>query len=241
MQRISEVVAHTLKAMCDYASVGMTTQELDHYGGHLLQRAGARSAPHLLYGFPAFTCISVNHAAAHGIPSSKIILREGDLINIDVSAELNGYFGDNGSSFVLGKDLHGHQSLVNASREILHDAISNIKGGVAIAAIGGRIERQARQRGFRVIKNLVGHGIGRQLHEHPKEIPCFNDPSNKMRFQKNTVVALETFISTKASYVYPQSDGWTYAAKDGSYIAQHEHTLIVTDDEPIILTAANGI
>lgn len=196
--------------------------------------------PAVTYGFPGFTCISVNEEAAHGIPSSRI-LKSGDLVNIDVSAELDGYFADNGCSFVLGEDLNGHQKLVDASVQILYAALRQIHGGTKIAELGLFIETEAKRRGFETIRNLVGHGIGRNLHEAPTEIPCFYDKSNFGRFRKNSVVAVETFISTKARYVYEGANGWTYSARDGSFVAQHEHTILITDHEPIILTAANGI
>lgn len=241
MQRIGEAVAVTLRKMTEFAAPGMSTKELDNFGAAILKSYGAKSAPYVSYGFPGWTCISVNKAAAHGIPSEKIILTEGDLINIDVSAELDGYFADNGGSFVLGRDLHAHQRLVDSSKLILHNAISNIKGGIRISDIGWQIEKEAKRLGFTTIKNLVGHGIGRALHEEPKEIPCFNDRSNTKRFRKNSVVAIETFISTKANYVYETDNGWTYTTRDGSYVAQHEHTIVVTDSQPLILTSSNGI
>ena len=118
MKKASEAVALTLKAMRDYASPGMTTKALDDFGRKLLKDFGARSAPALTYGFPGWTCISVNHEIAHGIPTHKKILREGDLVNIDVSAELNGYWADNGGSVILGKDIYGHQRLVVTSKNI---------------------------------------------------------------------------------------------------------------------------
>ncbi|GAB3308355.1 type I methionyl aminopeptidase [Hymenobacter tenuis] len=241
MQQVSAAVATTLKQMRAYAQPGMSTLELDEYGGRLLAALGARSAPRLAYGFPGWTCISVNQEVAHGIPAARKTLQEGDLINIDVSAELNGFWGDNGGSFVLGADLHQHRPLVDASRQILRTAISRIRGGVRIAEVGGLIEAEARKCGFRVIKNLVGHGIGRSLHEEPQEIPNYFDRYNLKRFKKHSVVAVETFISTRASIAHQLGDGWTMATKDGSYVAQHEHTLIVTDGQPIILTEANGI
>ncbi|GAB2953612.1 type I methionyl aminopeptidase [Hymenobacter coalescens] len=241
LQQISTAVATTLQQMRAYAQPGMSTLELDEYGGRLLAELGARSAPRLTYGFPGWTCISVNQEVAHGIPSAQKVLQEGDLINIDVSAELNGFWADNGGSFVLGADLHQHRPLVEASRQILRTAISRIRGGVRIADIGGLIEAEARKAGFRVIKNLVGHGVGRSLHEEPKEIPCYYDRHNLKRFKKNSVVAVETFISTRASLAHQLGDGWTLATKDGSFVAQHEHTLVVTDGQPLILTAANGI
>lgn len=241
MKKVSEAVASTLKEMIAYAKPGMTTLELDHYGARLLAEFGARSAPKLSYGFPGCTCISVNNEFCHGIPSSKKILREGDLINIDVSAELNGYWSDNGNSFVLGADIHGHNPLIDASKQILLKAISQIRGGVRISDIGFLMETEARKRGFRVIKNLTGHGIGRSLHEAPSEIANYRDPFNKTRFRKNAVIAIETFISTASTYAETLADGWTMAGNKGGYMAQHEHTIVVTDGMPMILTEMNGI
>jgi methionyl aminopeptidase len=241
IKKISEVVGVTLKKMREFARPGMSTAVLDCYGATLLKQAGARSAPGITYGFPGATCISVNKEAAHGIPSEKLLLKEGDLINIDVSAELDGYFADNGGSFVLGPDIHNHKALIEASKQILYNAIHQIKGGVKIAEIGRLIETEAKYAGFNVIRNLVGHGIGRSLHEEPSEIPNFYDKFNTKRFRNNTVVAVETFISTRASYVYESSNGWTYTTRDGSFVAQHEHTIIVTDGEPVVLTASNQI
>lgn len=195
MHRVSEAVGQTLKLMRHYAEPGMSTKELDNYGGVILKEFGARSAPYETYEFPGFTCISVNQEIAHGIPAKTKILQEGDLINIDVSAELNGFWSDNGGSFVLGQDIYHHQPLVDASKEILKRAISNIKGGIKIADIGFVIENEAKKRGYKVIKNLAGHGVGKSLHEKPEDILNYRVKSNRERFQKNTTVAVETFIS----------------------------------------------
>ncbi|CCH52687.1 methionine aminopeptidase, type I [Fibrisoma limi BUZ 3] len=241
MQQVSQAVGETLRQMREYAQPGMTTRELDEFGGQILRQYGARSAPRLTYGFPGWTCISLNHEIAHGIPSDKTLLKEGDLVNIDVSAELAGFWADNGGSFVLGQDLNQHGSLVDASRKILRKALDQIRGGVRIADLGRFIETEARRSGYKVIKNLVGHGVGRSLHEEPTEIPCYYDRTNTARFRKNSVVAIETFISTRATMAYEKGDGWTYVTNDGSYVAQHEHTIVVTDGKPIILTEANQI
>ncbi|GAB3893601.1 type I methionyl aminopeptidase [Spirosoma agri] len=238
MQAISEVVGSTLNLMQQYAKPGMSTKELDEYGRQLLDLRGAKSAPKLTYGFPGWTCISLNDEVCHGIPSSKRILQDGDLVNIDVSAELNGYWSDNGGSFVVGQDLFQHTDLVNASKRILAKAISQIKGGVRIAEIGRLIETEAKRSGYRVIKNLAGHGVGRSLHEEPHEILCYYDRTNTTRFRKNSVVAIETFLSTKATYAHEKGDGWTLVAKN-SFAVQHEQTIVVTDGQPIILTEAN--
>ncbi|MBP1640636.1 MAG: methionine aminopeptidase, type [Bacteroidetes bacterium] len=242
MQKASEAVAYTLKEMIKFAQPGVTTKELDEFGGKLLMEFGAKSAPFVSYGFPGWTCISVNNEFCHGIPSDLRILQEGDLINIDVSAELNGFFSDNGGSFVLGNDQHQYQNLVNASKEILYKAIHNIKGGVRISDIGLLIETEAKKRGYKVIKNLTGHGVGRKLHEEPNEIPNFRDKYNTSRFRKNSVVAIETFISTTSNYAETLgNDGWTMIGNKGGFMAQHEHTIIVTDGKPIILTEMNEI
>jgi len=241
MKAISEAVAITLKKMRDYASVGISTSELDEFGSTILEEFGAKSAPKLTYGFPGWTCISVNNEIAHGIPSKKTLLKEGDLINIDVSAELNGFWSDNGGSFVLGEDVNHHKPLVNASKAILKKAITSIKPGMRIAELGKLIQTEAAVYGYTVIRNLVGHGVGRSLHEAPKEIPCYYDRFNTNRFKRNSVVAIETFISTGSTFAHDKGDGWTFTTKDGSFVAQHEHTLVIREDGALVLTASNGI
>ncbi|PBI85087.1 Methionine aminopeptidase 2 [Flavobacterium sp. ACN2] len=241
MKKISEAVAFTLKEMRKFARPGISTKELDDYGGQILNDLGAKSAPYLTYGFPGWTCISVDNEFCHGIPSEKRILQEGDLINIDVSAELDGFWSDNGGSFVVGSDVNEHQKLVDASKDILHKAIHNIKGGVRISDIGFLIETEAKRRGYKVIKNLTGHGVGRSLHEAPHEIANYRDRFNQTRFKKNSVVAIETFISTASTYAETLKDGWTMVGNKGGFMAQHEHTIVVTEGKPIILTEMNEI
>ena len=152
-----------------------------------------------------------------------------------------GFWADNGGSFVLGKDIHNHQPLIDASKNILHKAIYSIKGGVKIADIGLIIETEAKKSGFRVIKNLAGHGVGRSLHESPESILNYRVKSNYQRFKKNTTVAIETFISTHSTQAVELRDGWTLVGNKGGYITQHEHTILITDREPVILTECNGI
>ncbi|AWK06039.1 type I methionyl aminopeptidase [Flavobacterium crocinum] len=241
MKKASEAVAFTLKEMRKFARAGMSTKELDDYGGQILKSFGAKSAPYETYGFPGWTCISVGNEFCHGIPSDKRILQEGDLINIDVSAELDGFWSDNGGSFVIGEDINEHQKLIEASKQILHKAIHNIKGGVRISDIGFIIENEAKKKGYKVIKNLTGHGVGRSLHEAPHEIANYRDRFNVTRFKKNSVVAIETFISTTSTYAETLNDGWTMIGNKGGFMAQHEHTIVVTEGKPIILTEMNEI
>ncbi|WP_026999508.1 M24 family metallopeptidase [Eisenibacter elegans] len=170
MKAVSDVVAYTLKEMKNYARPGMSTKQLDDFGAGILKDFGAHSAPFKTYQFPGWTCISVGQEFCHGIPSARRVLQEGDLINIDVSAELNGFWSDNGASFVLGQDRR-----------------------------------------------------------------------NRQQFKKNAVVAIETFIATDSNYAVVLNDGWTMVGNKGGYMAQHEHTIVVTDGQPIILTDKNEI
>ena len=241
IKKVSEAVAYTLKEMRNYVKSGISTKELDEYGAKILSGFGARSAPNLTYGFPGCACISVNHEFCHGIPSDKRILQEGDLINIDVSAELDGFWADNGGSFVIGKDINQHQKLIETSKQILFKAIHHIKGGVKISDIGHIMETEAKRKGFRIIKNLGGHGIGRSLHEQPDELMNYRNRFDQRRFKKDAVVAIETFISTQSSQAVELNDGWTMVGNKGGYMAQHEHTILITEDKPIILTESNGI
>ncbi|MCY0970094.1 type I methionyl aminopeptidase [Chryseobacterium wangxinyae] len=241
MQKVSNAVAYALKEMKNFARPGITTKQLDDYGAAILSEFGARSAPLLTYQFPGCACISVNNEFCHGVPSEDKVLKEGDLINIDVSAELNGFWSDNGNSFVIGLDVNHHQKLVDASKDILQKAINSIKGGVKIADVGHLMETEAKKKGYKVVKNLGGHGIGRNLHEQPEELLNFKNRFDQRRFKKNSVVAIETFITTVSSYAIEQSDGWTMVGDKGGYMAQHEHTILITDSKPLILTDMNGI
>lgn len=242
IKQVSDAVAQTLRKMRDYAQIGRSTKEIDEYGRQILEDLGAKSAPFETYGFPGYNCISVNNEFAHGVPSTQIILKDGDIINIDVSAELNGYWADNGCSFIVGEDIQGLQHLVDTSRSILLEGISLISGGVKIADLGKFIEGQARNAGFTVIRNLGGHGVGRSLHEEPDAILNYYDKHDKhRRFRKDSVVAIETFISTQSTIADTASDGWTFIGNKGGFVAQHEHTILITSGQPIILTAENGI
>ena len=241
MRAVSTAVAVTLKEMRAYTQPGMSTKQLDDYGGRVLSTFGARSAPYVTYNFPGFTCISLNNEVCHGVPSNNRIIQEGDIVNIDVSAELDGYWSDNGGSFIVGQDLHGKTHLVDTSRDILKKAIHNIRGGVKINEIGALMEKEAKNAGYKVIKNLGGHGIGRALHEQPDSILNYGDKVDQRRFKKNSVVAIETFISTASTWAVELNDGFTLVGDKGGFSVQHEHTIIVTDGLPIILTEANGI
>jgi methionyl aminopeptidase len=137
--------------------------------------------------------------------------------------------------------MHNHQALVDASKQVLLKAVQSVHAGMKISDLGHIMETTAKKAGFRVIRNLAGHGVGRKLHEAPDSILNCKDRRNKERFTKNSVIAIETFIATRSNYAVELSDGWTLVGDRGGFVTQHEHTLVVTDDRPIILTHANGI
>ncbi len=229
------VVAAVRDAMVRAVEPGMTTFELDQLGNELLNRFGARSAPRTLYHFPGATCISVNEEAAHGIPGHRVMDR-GDVVNIDVSAELDGFFADTGVSMVVPPGDVEQERLCAATREALERAMMEVRDGADLNRIGYAVEKTARAFGFQVIKNLAGHGIGRSLHEEPDGLVSYYDRHDRRKLRLGQVIAVEPFLSTKCTEVTLASDGWTLRGKPGNRSAQFEHTMIVTRGAPIIAT-----
>ena len=234
MSAIGEIVANCLEFMKASAKPGMTTQELDHLGEEFLKNAGATSAPKSIYNFPGTTCISVEKEAAHGIPSDRV-LKTGDLINIDVSAAKDGFFADNGESFLMGKGSKTKRRLLAAVHEALMLAISEVKSGREISCVGRVVEEFAKKKNFTVIRNLGGHGVGRSLHEEPEFIGSFYNKRDRRQFKNNQVVAIEPFLSNGADYVEEADDGWTLF-HSRFYSVQKEHTIMVTEGKPHIFT-----
>lgn len=234
LRRAGRAVAETLEAMKAALREGMTTRELDAIGAEALRRRGATPAPAKLYRFPGATCISLNEEAAHGIPGDRVI-RKGDLVNIDVSAEVGGYFADTGFSIPFGVDDPELLSLCACSRRALQKALSVARAGTPVRKVGEVIEREAHAAGFEVIRNLCGHGVGFRLHEEP-DIFNWPDPRDRTVFRKGMVVAIETFVSTGGTFALEKEDGWTLVADDGGYVAQYEHTVVITDGEPLVMT-----
>ena len=235
LRKVGRVVAETLELMKRSLEEGITTLELDELAERNLARYGAVSAPRKTYGFPGATCISVNEEVAHGIPSGRRI-RKGDLVNLDVSAELDGYYADTGFTCLYESGDEELRKLCDCSRRALGKALKAVRAGAKLSRVGQAIEDEARGNGFSVIRNLTGHGTGGALHEHPENILNYYDPRQQGRFAKGMVVAVETFVSTGAEYAEEAGDGWTLKTRDGSYVAQYEHSLIVTDGEPLVLT-----
>ena len=235
LREIGKIVADIRDELKVLAVPGVTTKELDDRAGILFDQYGAESGPKKSYNFPGFTCISVNDEVAHGIPGKRVI-KDGDLVNIDVSGSKNGLFADTGISFVVGTGEPILYKLCDAAESAFHKGISKAKAGAKQNQIGRAVMNEAKKNGFQVIFNLTGHGIGRALHEKPNHILNYFDPLDNALLQEGLVIAVEPFISTKADMIVESGDGWTYKTPDGSLVAQVEHTIVVTKDEPIILT-----
>ncbi len=233
--RAGRVVAAAREAMAEAVSPGVTTGELDAVGREVFRKHGARSAPRVTYRFPGSTCISVNDEAAHGIPSLRRQLRNGDLVNLDVSAELDGFFSDTGMSVAVGAVSPLALRLLDATRLAQRDAMDAAQPGARLRDLGRAVQKRARRHGFRVISNLNGHGIGRGLHESPS-VPSIDDGQQTV-LQEGLVLAVEPFLSVSADHVIDDDDGWTLRTADGSLVAQFEHSMVVTRDGPLVLTA----
>jgi methionyl aminopeptidase len=237
LTNIGRIVATTLQEMKRQAEPGMTTSELDQIGKELLEFYGAKSAPKVTYNFPGYTCISINEEAAHGIPGNRVI-QPGDVVNIDVSAEKNGYFADTGGSFVVPPSNFLKDKLISSTKLALAKACNSAIAGRPLNMIGRSIQRVAKQKGFKIIKNLCSHGVGRGLHEEPKEIPGYYEPRDTRRLHEGLVITIEPFLSTKSHFVTESNDGWTLVGDKQSLSAQFEHTMVITKAKPILLTLA---
>lgn len=235
LKRIGRIVSQVLRQMLEAAEPGMTTRELDALGAQWLEGHGARSAPQLAYGFPGATCISINEEAAHGIPGDRVI-RAGDVLNIDVSAELDGYFADTGGTTVVPPSNPLKTRLCHATRTALEHAMQQARAGQPLNRIGAVIEKTAKTYGFRVIENLASHGVGRALHEKPEQILGYYDAKDRRVLREGMVITIEPFLSTRSRVVTDSADGWTLVGAPGNLSAQYEHTLIITRGAPIVVT-----
>lgn len=235
LRKVGRIVARCLQHMQSKLEPGITTGELDSIGAAYLSLHGARSAPQLTYNFPGFTCISVNEEAAHGIPGAKII-KAGDLVNIDVSAELGGYFADTGGSAIVPPESKLHLQICAVAKKALENAMLEARAGAKLNRIGFAIEAEAAKNGFTVIENLGSHGVGRALHEEPGFIPGYYDKRDRRILRENQVITIEPFISSGAREVVENGDGWTLVTNSGVFTAQYEHTLVITKGKPLIMT-----
>ena len=236
LKEIGYICAKVRDTMQEATKPGITTKELDNIAKELFEEHGAISAPIHDEKFPGQTCISVNEEVAHGIPGKRVI-REGDLVNIDVSALKNGYYADTGISFVVGEaDNPLKQKVCDVALEAFDAAMAKVKPGTKLSNIGKAVHATARKNDLTVIKNLTGHGVGQSLHEAPSHVMNYYDPKDKTLLKEGVVIAVEPFISSKATFVTEGKNDWAFETKDKSFVAQIEHTVIVTKDGPMLTT-----
>ncbi len=233
--KAGQVVGAALRVMQEQLRPGMTTRQLDNIGETVFRQHHARSAPRITYQFPGATCISINDEAAHGIPGERVI-QEGDLVKIDVSAELDGYFADANLTVPVGAVSPRKQQLIDCARSALDHAMAVARAGRPVNVIGRAAEKTADHAGFRVIRELPGHGVGRALHESPS-VPNFYLRRANTLLRAGMVITIEPHISMGSGQIVTERDGWTLKTRDGSPVASFEHTVVITDDAPILITA----
>jgi methionyl aminopeptidase len=234
LKAIGKICGAIRDELISKALPGVTTIELDDLAGTLFEEAGAQSAPKGVYDFPGFTCISINEEVAHGIPGNRVI-QEGDLVNIDVSGSKDGYFADTGISVLIGEGHPDQQKVCDVAQEAFEAGLALVKPGAHTSALGKAVHDTARKNGLTVIKNLTGHGIGRSIHEKPDHIFNYYSKWDDVKLKEGMVIAFEPFISNNEQEVDQSDDGWTLITED-SFVAQYEHTIIVTEDGPIVVT-----
>ncbi|SFB46056.1 methionyl aminopeptidase [Rhizobium sp. NFR07] len=240
LKAIGRLCAQAMETMAKSLEPGITTKELDDIGRKILEDNGAQSAPETCYQFPAATCISVNEEVAHGIPGGRVIAA-GDLVNIDVSAVKDGFFGDCGSSYAVPPVKKEIEKLCRDGRRALWTGLQQVKAGRPIAGIGNAIGAFAKKNRYSLITNLSSHGIGLTLHDEPKEIPTWPDPQESRTMEEGLVFTIEPFLSLGAEWAEDGDNGdpWTLYSDPRAPTVQYEHTIVATRNGPLILTLAN--
>ena len=236
LRQAADVARITLDALAAQARAGVTTRDLDKTAAHLFARHGARSAPALVYGFPGAVLISVNDEIVHGIPGRRRI-KPGDIVKLDVTVEKDGYVADAARTVVIEPASVTAHRLAACATAAFRAALNVARAGVRVNEIGRAVEREVRRRGFSVIEGLCGHGVGRTIHEEPT-IPNRYDPFQPDVLTEGLVLTIEPMISNGSTRAVQSADGWTLRTADGSLSAHHEHTLVITRSDPIVLTGA---
>lgn len=236
MRDAGRISQEALLAAGDAVRPGISTKELDTIARKTIEKAGAVPSFLGYGGFPASACISVNHVVIHGIPSEKQILKEGDIVSIDVGAFYGGFHGDNAWTFPVGRISEEAQKLLDTTRESLFLGIAQARVGNRVGDIGAAVQRYAESHGYSVVRDFVGHGVGVQMHEDPS-VPNYGTPGRGVRLTAGMVIAIEPMINMGTSAVRQLGDGWTVVTEDRKLSAHFEHTVAITPDGPVILTA----
>jgi methionyl aminopeptidase len=237
LKRIGRIVADTLELMGKSIEPGMTTLELDGIGRRYMEAAGARPAPELVYGFPGATCISVNEEVAHGIPGARKIMA-GDLVNVDVSAEMDGFFSDTGASYAVPPVTRAVERLCKDGRRAMWTGLRQVGADKPLSGIGHAIGVFAKKNGYTLVRNLASHGVGLSLHEEPTEIATWPDQSERRIMTDGLVFTVEPFLSLGAEFAEDGDDPWTLYSEPRDLTVQYEHTVVATRSGPLVLTMA---
>ena len=235
MREAGRISQRALREAGKAVEPGVSTWELDKIVRNYIEKAGAKPSFLGYGGFPASACISVNHVVIHGIPSKKQILKEGDIVSIDVGACLNGFHGDNAWTFPCGDVSKEAQDLMDATRESLFAGIAAAQKGARLGDIGHAVQAYVEARNYSVVRDFVGHGVGAKLHEDPI-VPNYGTPGRGVRLLPGMTIAIEPMVNQGAYQVKVLDDGWTTVTVDGRLSAHFEHTIAITPDGPVILT-----
>jgi len=235
MKEACRISAEALKIAGQAVEPGATTAQIDKIAYDYIISQGAQPNFLHLYDFPATACISINDEVIHGIPSKSRVIKEGDIVSIDLGAKIGGYNGDNAATFAAGKISSEAKRLSDTTREALYEGIKKAVVGGRIGDIGNAIASYCEQRGYSVVRDFTGHGIGAKLHEGP-EVPNFGTPGRGVRLLPGMTIAIEPMINEGRAQVKTLSDGWTVKTVDGKLSAHFEHTVAITEDGPVILT-----
>ena len=234
MREACVISARALKLAGELVRPGVSTAEIDHEVRRYIEHQGAKPSFLRYGGFPGSACISVNETVIHGIPGKRVI-QAGDIVSVDVGAFYNGFHGDNAATFAAGTVSPEAQALMDATRESLYEGIKAAVAGNRIGDIGAAVQRYVEVRGYSVVRQFVGHGVGANLHEDPS-VPNFGTPGRGPRLLPGMTLAIEPMINAGAPEVKILGDGWTTVTADGALSAHFEHTVAITTDGPVILT-----
>ncbi len=236
MKKAGIITAEALLTAREYIKSGVSTKEIDTRIRHYIEKCGATPSFLGLYGFPGSACISVNNEVIHGIPSDKVILKEGDIVKIDVGARYRGYNGDSARTYPVGKVSEEALKLISVTEESFYEAMKFAKAGCRVGDIGNAVESFVISNGFSVVRDYVGHGVGKELHEDP-EIPNFGRAGHGARLYSGMTLAIEPMVNAgTANVTVSKKDGWTVLTADGKLSAHYENSIIVTEADPYILT-----
>lgn len=235
MKEACAIAAGALKAAGAAVAPGVSTAEVNRVAHDYIVRHGAIPTFLGYNGYPAASCISINDEVIHGIPSKKRIIRAGDIVSVDVGATFNGYVGDNAATFAAGEISPEAQRLCDTTRESLYEGIKAAVAGGRIGDIGSTIQRYCEERGFSVVREYTGHGVGKAMHEDPS-VPNFGTPGRGVRLLPGMTIAIEPMINMGGAGIRQLPDGWTVKTKDGKLSAHFEHTVAITANGPVILT-----